>query len=85
MIRPVIRTSQRTRGQFAELTERQARVVARRELAEIGREWVDEVERIVADEYEFRLGDRHKENTTHLENSFTSRVRRLRVAGSRCG
>lgn len=74
MIRPVIRISQRTRDQFADATERQARAAARRELNEIGRAWVDEVSTIVADEYEFRLGDRHKENTTHLTNSFTYRV-----------
>lgn len=74
MIRPVIRLTPRTRDQFAESTERQARAAARRELNEIGRAWVNEVEQITADEYQFRVGDRHKENTTHLTNSFTYRV-----------
>lgn len=62
------------RRQFADLTERQARRIARRELNEMGVEMVAEVERIVGEDYERRSGDRHKEDSMPLHESFEYRV-----------
>lgn len=73
-IRPVIRADARFIDQFVGATRTQARRLARAELEVIGREWEDEVRAIVSEELPRRDGDRHKANTTHLENSFTHSI-----------
>lgn len=73
MIRVRVTTRPVDRDAFAAVVARRQRQVARAELDALGRDWVDEVERIVAAEYEWRLGDRHKPGA-HLENSFTHQV-----------
>lgn len=62
------------RDQFAELTERQARRIAREQLHAIGRDMVEAVTGIVSSEYERREGERHKEEDLHLDESFEYRV-----------
>lgn len=74
MIRPVVRISPRQRDQFVDEFQRRARPEARRELEQIGVEWVEEVTRIVRDEFPRRNGERHKRNTTHLDQSFQARL-----------
>lgn len=74
-IKPIIQGDARFRDQFVEMTKTQARRFARAELEVIGREWEAEVVEIVQEELPRRDGERHKANTTHLENSFTHLVR----------
>lgn len=74
MIRVAVNLSPRTRQQFVDVAARTARNRARRELEEIGQEWVDEVTKIVQKELPRRDGVRHKRNTTHLDQSFQYRI-----------
>lgn len=74
MIRPVVRYDSRTREQFRGLTRDAARRTARAELEALGQRWEEEVVQLVRAEAPRRDGERHKTNTTHLENSFTHRV-----------
>lgn len=74
MIRPVIRLQPRQAEQFADAIRSQARQAARAELDEIGTAWVDEVVKIVSDELPRRGPPRHRENTTHLDESFQHRI-----------
>jgi hypothetical protein len=74
LLRPKITTGRTTAADFVEITARQARIKARAELEEMGREWVREVVAIVSAELPRRDGARHKTNTTHLENSFDWRI-----------
>lgn len=74
MIRPVVRVNPRQRDEFVDEFQRRARPAARRELQEIGDEWVEEVQKIVREEFPRRDGDRHKRNTTHLDQSFQARI-----------
>lgn len=73
-IKPTIHMTQRTVDQFVGLTRTSARRFARAELETMGRDWEGEVQRIAQEELPRRDGVRHKENTTHLENSFTHRI-----------
>ena len=73
-IRPVIVFDSRTRDQFVGATKAAARRLARAELQTAGRRWEEQVVELVQTELPSRSGPRHKENTTHLENSFTHRV-----------
>lgn len=62
------------RQQFVGLTEREARRIARRQLNLIGQDMVETVTEIVGRDYERREGERHKEGTLHLDESFEYRV-----------
>ena len=63
------------RSQFADLTERQARKVARQRLEQLGADMVEAVNDIIDAEYEQRDGDRHKEDSHPLhDDSFEYRV-----------
>lgn len=74
MIRVAVNVKPRTRQQFIDYSTRVARQSARQELEAIGREWVEEVTKIVQAELPRRDGDRHKRNTTHLDQSFQYRI-----------
>lgn len=74
MIRVSVRATERSRDQYRQLSRQAARATARAELEAIGRDWEEEVRSLVTKEAPRRDGPSHKANTTHLENSFTSRV-----------
>lgn len=73
-IRPSIQLDTRFRNQFVGATKAAAHRFALAELAVLGKEWLTEVVDIVSDELPRREGDRHKANTTHLEDSFTYHI-----------
>ncbi len=74
MIRPRVTISSATLVKVIAQSRTQARPAARREAEAFGREWEVQVREIVRAELPRRDGRRHKENTTHLENSFQTRV-----------
>ncbi len=74
MIRPRITVRTSTTHQFVDAAKRESRAAVRRELEAIGREWEEEVVKIVQAELPRRDGVRHKTNTTHLEESFQYRI-----------
>lgn len=73
-IRPTIEFDRRSRDQFVGATREAARRLARAELTVAGQQWEEEVQNIVREELPRRDGERHKANTTHLENSFTHQL-----------
>lgn len=74
MIRPTVNVNGRDRARFVAVTREVAAQKSRRELETLGERWETNVSRIVRTELPRRDGDRHKKNTTHLENAFTYQV-----------
>ena len=73
-VKPTFTTGRINRSDIAVVSKRQARYLARLELVKMGVAWEREVRGLVAAEAPRRSGNRHKENTTHLENSFDWRI-----------
>jgi len=73
-IRPSFTTGQINRADILAKVGRQARFKARTELVTLGLDWEREIRALVSAEAPRRSGERHKANTTHLENSFAWKI-----------